>query len=79
LWSCLSQVYGADGGGSAIYRHDFVERFNRSSGPVSLAGGAVEYGGSTETGAFANNGRRRAFGHLTAGPFLSREARDRYC
>jgi hypothetical protein len=52
----ISQVYGAGGNGGAIYQNDFVELFNRSSSPVSLAGWSVQYGSSTGAGTFANNG-----------------------
>ncbi|CAN7491850.1 ExeM/NucH family extracellular endonuclease [Pseudoduganella sp. LjRoot289] len=43
----ISQVYGAGGNGSgataAVLKNDFIELFNRSSAPVSLAGWSVQY------------------------------------
>ena len=43
----LSQVYGGGGNSGAPYTHDFVEIFNRSQAPVSLAGKSIQYGSST--------------------------------
>ncbi|WP_437835294.1 DNRLRE domain-containing protein [Sorangium sp. So ce1153] len=48
----ISQVYGGGGNAGAAYTHDFVELFNRSSGPVSLAGWSIQYASATGTGAF---------------------------
>lgn len=43
----ISQVYGAGGNGTgatgAVLKHDFIELFNRSGSPVSLAGWSVQY------------------------------------
>jgi hypothetical protein len=46
----ISQVYGGGGNSGAVYTHDFVELFNRSSEPVSLAGLTIQYASATGTG-----------------------------
>jgi hypothetical protein len=43
----ISQVYGAGGNGKAPLNEDFVELFNRSDSPVSLAGLSLQYGSAT--------------------------------
>ncbi len=48
----ISQVYGGGGNSGAPYTHDFVEIFNRSAGPVSLAGLSIQYASATGTGNF---------------------------
>lgn len=48
----ISQVYGGGGNSGAVYTHDFVELFNRSSLPVSLAGWSIQYASATGTGSF---------------------------
>jgi uncharacterized protein len=54
----ISQVYGGGGNSGAPYTHDFIELFNRSSEPVSLAGWSVQYASATGTGNFgANSGQ----------------------
>ncbi len=45
----ISQVYGGGGNSGATYTNDFIELFNRSSVPVSLAGMSVQYGSSGGT------------------------------
>jgi hypothetical protein len=35
----ISQVYGGGGNAGATYTHDFVEIFNPTDAPISLAGG----------------------------------------
>ncbi|MBC7500055.1 MAG: lamin tail domain-containing protein, partial [Herminiimonas sp.] len=45
----ISQVYGGGGNAGATLRNDFVEIFNRSSAPVSLAGWSVQYASATGT------------------------------
>jgi Lamin Tail Domain/Viral BACON domain len=42
----ISQVYGGGGDAGSTLRYDFVELFNRTSGPLSLAGASVQYGSS---------------------------------
>jgi len=49
----ISQVYGGGGNTGAPYQNDFVELFNRSSSPVSLAGWSVQYASATGTGNFS--------------------------
>lgn len=48
----ISQVYGGGGNSGAPYNSDFVELFNRSSQPVSLAGWSIQYASATGTGNF---------------------------
>lgn len=48
----ISQVYGGGGNAGAAYTHDFIELFNRSDTPVSLAGWSIQYASATGTGAF---------------------------
>jgi uncharacterized protein len=48
----ISQVYGGGGNTGAPYTHDFVELFNRSGAPVSLAGRSIQYASATGTGNF---------------------------
>jgi DNA/RNA endonuclease G (NUC1)/uncharacterized protein YjdB len=43
----ISQVYGGGGNSGAPVTHDFVELFNRSLEPVSVAGWSVQYASST--------------------------------
>ena len=42
----ISQVYGGTGGTGALFNRDFVELFNRSQAPVSLAGLQIHFAGS---------------------------------
>ena len=43
----ISQIYGGGGNSGSVYRSDFIEIFNKSSSPVSLAGKSVQYASST--------------------------------
>src|SRR5207237_2067983 len=46
----ISQVYGGGGNSGSTFTNDFIELFNRTSAPVSLAGWSVQYasaGGAT--------------------------------
>ena len=45
----ISQVYGGGGNASASFQNDFIELFNRSGSPVSLAGMSVQYASTTGT------------------------------
>jgi predicted extracellular nuclease len=45
----ISQVYGGGGNTGATYTHDFIELYNRSSSPVSLAGWSVQYASAAGT------------------------------
>jgi uncharacterized protein len=49
----ISQVYGGGGNVGAQYTHDFIELYNRTASPISLAGWSVQYAGATGTGAWA--------------------------
>ena len=42
----ISQVYGGGGNAGATLRNDYIELFNRSASPVSLAGWSVQYASS---------------------------------
>ena len=42
----ISQVYGGGGNSGATYKNDFVELFNPTAAPVSLAGWSVQYASS---------------------------------
>jgi uncharacterized protein len=50
----IAQVYGAGGNTGASYANDFVELFNRSSGPVSLDGLSLQYASAAGTGNFGS-------------------------
>ena len=43
----ISQVYGGGGNSGATYTNDFIELFNPTPTPLSLAGYSVQYGSST--------------------------------
>jgi hypothetical protein len=45
----ISQIYGAGGNSGATYRQDYIELYNRSASPVSLAGWSVQYASTTGT------------------------------
>ena len=45
----ISQVYGGGGNVGALFRHDFVELFNRGTNVVSLNGWTVQYSSSAGT------------------------------
>jgi predicted extracellular nuclease len=51
----ISQVYGGGGNSGAIYTHDFVELYNRSDVPVSLAGMSIQYASATGDGNLGAN------------------------
>ncbi len=46
----VSQIYGGGGNTGATLKNDFIELFNRSDAPVSLAGWSVQYTSATGTG-----------------------------
>src|SRR5947209_7909243 len=53
----ISQVYGGGGNSGAPYKNDFVELYNRSTSPVTMANWSVQYqsaGGATWTPAAIN-------------------------
>src|SRR5215217_5991482 len=43
----ISQVYGAGGNTGANYNYDYVELYNPTANPVSLAGWSLQYAGAT--------------------------------
>jgi hypothetical protein len=43
----ISQLYGGGGNSGATFTNDFIEIFNPTQGPVSLAGWSVQYASST--------------------------------
>jgi uncharacterized protein len=45
----ISEVYGGGGNSGATLKQDFVELYNRGTGPVSLEGWSVQYGSATGT------------------------------
>ncbi|HYF64281.1 MAG TPA: lamin tail domain-containing protein, partial [Herpetosiphonaceae bacterium] len=45
----ISQVYGGGGNAGALSSHDFIELFNRGSGPADLSGWSVQYASSSGT------------------------------
>ncbi|WP_213803920.1 lamin tail domain-containing protein [Granulicella sp. dw_53] len=45
----ISQVYGGGGNSGATYKNDFIELFNPTAAPVSLAGYSVQYASGTGT------------------------------
>lgn len=51
----ISQVYGGGGNSGATYTYDYMEIFNGSSAPVSLAGLSLQYASATGTGNFGAN------------------------
>ncbi|GAA4456657.1 hypothetical protein GCM10023189_26210 [Nibrella saemangeumensis] len=45
----ISQVYGGGGNSGATYKNDFIELYNRTNAPISLAGWSVQYTSSAGT------------------------------
>jgi predicted extracellular nuclease len=43
----ISQVFGAGGNTDAPYSYDFVELYNPTQSPVSLAGWSLQYAGAS--------------------------------
>ena len=74
----ISEVYGGGGNNGALYTHDFVEIYNRSGAPVSLANLSIQYASATGTGNFgANDGQLTALPAVVLGPggyFLVQQA-----
>ena len=65
----VSQVFGGGGNTGAPYQNDFVELFNRSASPVSLAGWSVQYTSATGTGTFASQPIATLSGVLQPGQY----------
>ena len=51
----ISQVYGGGGNSGGPFTHDFIEIYNGSSAPISLAGLSLQYTSATGTGNFGAN------------------------
>ena len=68
----ISQVYGGGGNTGATHTHDFVELYNASAAPVSLAGWSIQYASATGTGNLgANAGQLTELtGTLAPGQYL---------
>jgi predicted extracellular nuclease len=45
----INEVYGGGGNAGATYTRDFIELYNKSDSPVSLAGWSVQYASATGT------------------------------
>ena len=45
----ISEVYGGGGNASATYTHDFVELYNPTNAPISLAGMSLQYRSTAST------------------------------
>lgn len=45
----ISEVYGGGGNTTALYKNDFIELYNPTSSPISLAGWSVQYASSSGT------------------------------
>jgi predicted extracellular nuclease len=65
----ISQVYGGGGNSGAPFTNDFVELFNRSAAPISLAGRSVQYASATGTGNFSANAVAVLSGTLQPGQY----------
>ncbi|MEO6731046.1 MAG: Ig-like domain-containing protein [Ferruginibacter sp.] len=45
----INEIYGGGGNAGSIYRNDFIELYNNSAAPVSLAGWSVQYASAAGT------------------------------
>src|SRR5436190_16378752 len=45
----INEIYGGGGNGGATYKNDFIELYNNSNVPVSLAGWSVQYAAAMGT------------------------------
>jgi uncharacterized protein len=45
----ISEVYGGGGNATATYKNDFIELYNRTGAPISLAGWSVQYAAAAGT------------------------------
>jgi hypothetical protein len=48
----ISQIYGGGGNVGATHTHDFIELFNPTNTPISLAGWSIQYASATGVGDF---------------------------
>lgn len=72
----ISQIYGGGGGAGALFP-DYIELYNRSSAPVSLAGWSLQYASATGTGLFGVTGQITLLPDVMVPPgtyFLVRES-----
>lgn len=51
----ISQIYGGGGNSDATFTHDYIELFNPTRAPISLAGWSVQYASATGPGGFGFN------------------------
>jgi len=51
----ISQVYGGGGNANAVYTNDYVELFNPTTAPVSVADWSIQYTSATGTGNFGSS------------------------
>ena len=65
----ISQVYGGGGNSGAPYTNDYVELFNPTAVPISLAGYSVQYASATGTGSFSANAVTALSGALAPGQY----------
>ncbi|WP_338554449.1 5'-nucleotidase C-terminal domain-containing protein [Paenibacillus sp. KS-LC4] len=68
----ISQVYGGGGNGGAPIKQDFIELYNPTDSPISLAGWSVQY--TSATGAFTTNIHNLSGTIAAKGYFLIQEA-----
>lgn len=70
----ISEVYGGGGNGGAVFKNDFIELYNPTSSPVSLAGMSIQY--TSAAGVFsASNITKLTTGTIAShGYFLVQEA-----
>ena len=68
----ISQVYGGGGNVGATFTNDYIELFNPTTAPVSLAGWSVQYASATGTGNFGLNAGQITplSGSIGAGQYL---------
>jgi len=64
----ISQVYGGGGNASAPYLNDFVELYNASAAPVSIAGWSVQY--SSAAGTSWGSQKVNLSGSISPGQYL---------
>lgn len=65
----ISQIYGSGGNVGAPLNADYVELFNRSAAPVSLAGWSVQYASATGAGNFSANNVAQLTGNIQSGQY----------
>ncbi len=66
----ISQIYGGGGNSGAPLANDYVELFNRSTAPVSIAGWSVQYTSATGTGSFSQQPMASLTGILQPGQYF---------